>query len=325
MRVLTGDIGGTKTDIALVEVDGPKMKVVTRERYPSRSFAGLSLILRAFLEKHPERGERACFAVAGPVDDGVSQTTNLPWTINGAELARDLGLGPTRLINDFEAIAYGVLGLDDDEAISLHDAPRDPRGAIAIVGAGTGLGEAFLFWNGKRHAAVASEGGHRDFAPVGELQEGLLAHLRARHGHVSCERVISGSALAEIYAYLRDRSVAPETAAVRDAIGRGEDVGALLGRHAIERSCPLAVATMRLFAAAYGAEAGNLALQVVARGGVYVAGGIAPKIVPLLNDGVFRAAYLDKGRFKSLLEGIPVRLVTSPHVSLYGAALGSLD
>jgi glucokinase len=330
MRVLAGDIGGTKTVLALFDVGDAVVTPVVERRYVSGDHAGLGEIVRAFLADVGDRGERACFAIAGPVVDQRTEATNLPWVIDGRDLARDLALGPTVLINDFVAVAYGVLRLRDDDVVVLNAGARDPTAPIAVLGAGTGLGEAFLHFTpgaaggaAGRYHVIPSEGGHVDFAPRSELEIGLLRWLLARHHRVSYERVVSGLGLRNIYGYLRETGAAPESPDVRAALDRGEDLGAVVGQHALAGTCALCRATIELFVSAYGAEAGNLALKVVARGGVFVAGGIAPKLRPMMADGTFRRAYLDKGRLSDLIETIPAYLVTHPNVGLLGAAVAA--
>lgn len=323
MRVLAGDIGGTKTLLALVDVDDCSATVVLERRYESASFADLDAIVAAFIDETGERGERACFAIAGPVFDNRSEATNLPWVVDARALRAARGLGPTRLINDFVAVAYGVLRLDERDLVTINPGARDPRGPIAVLGAGTGLGEAILVSVHGRYEVIPSEGGHADFAPRNEQEIGLLRWLLERHEHVSWERVVSGLGLRNIYAYLAETGAAPESEEVRAALARGEDLGALVGMHAVSGSDRLSAATVDLFVGAYGAEAGNLALKVVATGGVFVAGGIAPKILPCMTDGRFRQAFVSKGRLSNLVARIPVFVVTRTDVGLIGAAVAA--
>jgi glucokinase len=324
MRVLAGDIGGTKTDLAVVDLGASEARVEFERRYNSRAHSGLGAILEAFLAETGAKAERAAFGVAGPVVEQRCEATNLPWVVDAGHLRDAYGLGPTRLLNDFEAVAYGVPRLGAEDLVTLNRGAPVARAPIAVLGAGTGLGEAFLFWTGEGYRCLPSEGGHTDFAPRNELEIGLLRYLLARHHRVSYERIVSGMGLRNIYAYLRDTGVAAETPEVRAAIERGEDHGALIGAHAIAGTCPLSQATLDLFVSAYGAEAGNLALKAVARGGVYLAGGIAPKILPKLTDGHFRQAYIDKGRLSPLVESIPAYVVINPRVALIGAAIAGL-
>lgn len=323
MRVLAGDIGGTKTIVALADIDATGIHFAVEKRYESHAFAGLEAIVDRFIAQTSARFDRAGFGIAGPVIGGVSKATNLPWVVDASALSARFGV-PAALVNDFVAVAMGVGRLDASELAVIQQGVPEPNGPIAILGAGTGLGEAFLLWNGTRYDVVASEGGHADFAPRDERQIGLLRRLIQKHGHVSYERVVSGIGVVEIYEYLRDAKVAPESNAVRDALARGEDLGAVVGSHALAGDDPLCEATVDLFVDAYAAEAGNVALKVIARGGVFLAGGIAPKILPKLTDGRFRAAFLDKGRFRSLLETLPVSVVTRPTVGLLGAVVAAI-
>jgi glucokinase len=322
VKVLAGDIGGTKTSLAIVDVGTDSVAVELNERYDSRKYAGLAPIIHAFVEKTSAKFERASFGIAGPVIDNRCEATNLPWVVDGNDVARELNIGSALLVNDFVAAAYGVLRMTDADLVMINPGERIPRAPIAVLGAGTGLGEAILVHTGQHYEVVSSEGGHADFAPRDEVQDGLLRFLRKRHGRVSYERVVSGKlGIPSIYEYLRDSGIARESDAMREALARGEDLGALVGTHALAGTDALSQATVELFVSAYGAEAGNLALKVIARAGVFVCGGIAPKILPRMTDGVFRRAFVDKGRLSHLVEGIPVHVVTHPHVGLVGAAV----
>ncbi|MEI8259725.1 MAG: glucokinase, partial [Deltaproteobacteria bacterium] len=305
--------------LALMEIDADRAVVVQERRYESRQFEDFGAVVARFVAETGAVFERAGFGIAGPVIDGVCKATNLPWVIDARGLSRQLGV-PAAIVNDFVAVARGVGRLSPADLVCINPGERVATAPIAILGAGTGLGEAFLVWNGASHDVVSSEGGHADFAPRDERQIGLLRRLLARYGHASYERVVSGMGLVEIYECLREAGVAPEGEAVRAALDRGEDLGAVVGAHALAGDDALSEATIDLFVDVYGAEAGNVALKVVARGGVYLAGGIAPKILSRLTDGRFRAAFVDKGRFRALMETIPVWVVTHPEVGLVGAA-----
>ncbi len=322
MRVLSGDIGGTKTRIALVEIQASGVRLSAQQRYDSAAFDGLEAIVAAFVREHSATFERAGFGVAGPVIDDVAEITNLPWRIDRRALAKQLGV-ETRLINDLGAAALGVTRLEPKDLAAINDVPATHGAPIAVLGAGTGLGEAFMVWNGTRYEVVASEGGHADFAPRNEQQCGLLRALIHKYGHVSYERVVSGMGVAEMYEYLRASHFAPESPDVRAALDAGKDLGAVIGEHALAGTDALSSAVIDLLVDAYGAEAGNMALKVVARGGVYLVGGIAPKLLPKLRDGRFFAAFVDKGRFRGLLESIPVHVVMHPDVALIGAAVAA--
>lgn len=301
--VLAGDIGGTKTLLLLAEADG--LRPVKEERFENRDYPNFSAILARFLDNH--RPTAACFAVAGPVADNRANMTNLPWTLDGHALAEELGL-PVRLINDFEAVGYGIDALTEADLETLQAGEPQPKGVRAVLGAGTGLGEGFMVWQGAGYKVFPSEGSHADFAPADEKQEGLLHYLREKYGHVSWERVVSGPGLAEIYVYLGGGGAEP--AAIAEAALAGTDSAA--------------VEALEIFVSVYGAEAGNLALKLLPKGGLYVAGGIAPKILAKMKDGGFLEAFLAKGRFAGLLATIPVQVVKNPKVGLLGAALVAL-
>ncbi len=314
--ILAGDIGGTKTDLAVFDAD---LALVVRQQYPSREHASLDELVRAFVAGHPADISAACFGIAGPVRGGTVTTTNLPWTVSAEALARALALESVLLINDLEATAFGVGVLAPQDLAVLHAGAPDAAGHAAVIAAGTGLGEAGLFWDGSRHHAYASEGGHATFAPRTDLEIGLLRFLEAEFGHVSWERVLSGPGLFNIYRYLRDTKRYEEPSWLIDELRHG-DPPATISRAALEGTADLCVGALDLFVKLYGAEAGNLALKAYATGGMYVAGGIAPKILGKLQDGAFVAAFIDKGRMQPVLEAIPVRVVVSDHVNLLGAA-----
>lgn len=312
--LLVGDIGGTKTLLRLVHGDG---SVIATERFDSKG-PGLEVLAAAFLERAGVQPAIAVFGVAGPVLDGVCATTNLPWLIDERVLERHLGLRRARLLNDFEATAYGVRHVHDDQLVTLQvGAPRN-EAPIAVIGAGTGLGEAILAFTGEDYVVLPTEGGHGDFAPRSDLDDLVLRALRGRLGRVSVERVVSGLGIYEVYESLRAAGVEPESPAVAREIAAG-DAGAVIGAHALAGDDPLSVRTIDLFVAAYGAEAGNMALRTLARGGVYVTGGIAPKLLPKLREGGFLRAFLDKGRMTELARQMPVHVVLDPDVPLLGA------
>lgn len=321
--VLAGDIGGTKTLLMIAEVAPGRIEVKREQRYVSRDFGDFLDIVRDFLQQTgPLQPDGACFGVAGPVTEGRAQITNLPWTIEAAALACELGIPPrVRLINDFQAVAYGIEALEQGDLATLLAGRPHPHGVRAVIGAGTGLGEGYMVWQGDHYEALGSEGSHADFAPADETQMELLRFLRRRYGHVSYERVVSGPGLVNIYEFLRERG-GVESARLRQAMEQG-DAAAAISEFALARQDELASAALEMFVAVYGAEAGNLALKVLASGGVYVAGGIAPKILRKLQEGAFIRAFLDKGRFSALLAQIPVYVVRNPKVGLMGAALAA--
>jgi glucokinase len=319
--ILVGDVGGTKTALALIEETSPSgsLAPVREMTLPSREFPSLEAALERLMETGPPASvAAACFGVAGPVVDGRSSTTNLPWELDERQLARAIPSPRVKLLNDLEAAGYGVLGLSADQMVSLQ-AGRARRGHLALIAAGTGLGEALLPWDGARHSVIASEGGHADFAPRTELEAELFRFLMKEFGHVSYERVLSGPGLVNIYRFLRERGREPEPAWLTERLER-EDPGAVVSELGLAGTEAVCAAALDVFASVYGAEAGNLALKGLAVGGVFVAGGIAPKIRSKLAEGSFVAAFRDKGRFRKLMATIPVHLVLEPRVPLLGAA-----
>lgn len=320
--ILAGDLGGTKTLLALYHAQGGRFALLRDATYPSGAHQTFGEILDEFLAAGASEAiDAACFDVAGPVVEGRVQTTNLPWLLDERALATKLGTPRVKLLNDLEATAYGMLHLPAADLACLHPGASPARpGHIAVIAAGTGLGEAYLFWDGKNHQPVASEGGHADFAPRTDVEIGLLRWLRQKvGGHVSYERVLSGPGLFHVYEYLRDSGAAAESDALRAELGSGGDPSAAVSRAALERNDPLAMRALDLFCELYGAEAGNMALRCLTSGGVYVGGGIAPKILPALQRS-FAKGYLDKGRFERLLRDIPVHVSLEPRTALLGAA-----
>ncbi len=317
--VLAGDVGGTKTLLALAEIAGAGVRVVEEARFPSGDYAGLSPIVSEFLARVRTPVAAACFGVPGAVLDGACTTPNLPWVLTERELAATTGVPAVRLINDFAAAAVGVLATPPANLATLQAGRPAAQGTRAVLGAGTGLGQALLLWDGRRYRVHPTEGGHGGFAPEGELQRELLAHLERSFTPVSVERVVSGPGLVRIYQYLVGRGVAssPEVARGVDE----DDPGAVIGRHALAHTDPACEQALDLFAAAYGAEAGNLALRSLATGGVYVAGGIAPKILAKLQDGTFLEAFRRKGRMSDVMTKIPLSVVLEERTGLLGAAL----
>ena len=294
--------------------------------FHSRAHPSLEDVLAAYLKDNPRLPLRAaCFGVAGAVLDGKCHTTNLPWTLDEQVLARAIGVGRVKLLNDLEAAAYGMLQFSTDELCVLNPGSRPRRkGHAAVIAAGTGLGEALLCWDGQRHVAVPSEGGHVDFAPRTDQEIDLLRYLRARvGGRVSVERVLSGPGFHDIYCFLRDSGHAAESPQVA-ALLRTQDPNPTITRLGLAGEDPLCVATLQLFSALYGSEAGNLALKCLAVGGVFVGGGIAPKVLPVLQDGSFLRGFTDKGRFTDLMKGIEVSVALNPAAALIGAAYAAL-
>jgi glucokinase len=318
MRVLAGDIGGTSTRLAYFEFGAGRPELLAAGRFPSRESDSLERIVGRFAAEHGITAERACFGIAGPIREGRVRTPNLPWTVAADELARVLGLAEVRLINDLAANVYGIDLLAPEDFAVLNPGVPDPAGTIAVVSAGTGLGETLAHWDGAAHHPLPSEGGHADFSPRNELESELLLYLRAEHGRVSVERVLSGPGLRNIYRFLRDARRMAETPAVAEAMRSG-DPSAAIAQAALAGSCPLCAAALDLFASLYGAEAGNAALRFLATGGVYLGGGIAPKIVQRLQGPGFMMAFTAKGRLSPLLERIPVRVILNERTALLGA------
>jgi len=320
--ILAGDIGGTKTILALFEESDGALTLVRDRTFSSRDYGSLEEIVSQFLKD--ERGlvlRAGCFGVAGAVIDERSRTTNLPWELDEEKLADAILAPRVKLLNDLEATAYGVLHLKGDQ-LGLVNAGAKPKrkGNVAVIAAGTGLGEAMLYWDGSRYHPIASEGGHADFAPRTDQEIDLLRYLRARFGgHVSYERVLSGPGVYTIYSFLRDSGYAPEPDWLKERLTRG-DPSATISQLGLAGENALCSATLDLFAAVYGAEAGNLALKCLAVGGVYVGGGIAPKILDKLKDGTFVRGFTDKGRFSGLMESMEIRVVLNPRTALIGAA-----
>jgi glucokinase len=317
--ILAGDIGGTKTVIGLFEQAGDRLQAMREETFPSKSYATLEAILDRFLGGGSRPALRsACFGVAGPVIEGKSKITNLPWELDQPTLEKALQIPRVKLLNDLEAAAYGMLHLDPTDVVLLQPGLKR-RGNIAVIAAGTGLGQAILYWDGAHHHPIASEGGHADFAPHTDFEIELLIYLRREFGRVSCERLLSGPGLFNIYRFLRDSGYATEPEWLRQRIAQG-DPGAVISQIGLAGEHPLCTRALDLFISVYGAEAGNLALRALAVGGVYVAGGIAPKILRRLQDGAFIHTFTDKGRLSDLMRSIEVKVAMNPRAPLIGAA-----
>lgn len=317
--ILAGDIGGTKTVIGLFDEAGDRLRPVHENTFPSRGHGTLEEILDRFLRGRAGLALRgACFGVAGPVLEGRCKTTNLPWELDEEKLADTLRIPRVKLLNDLEATAYGMLHLDPTDLCVLQPGSKR-NGNIAVIAAGTGLGEAMLYWDGKRHHPLASEGGHGDFAPQTDLEVELLVYLRREFGHVSYERLLSGPGLFNIYRFLRDSAFASEPQWLRERISQG-DPSAVVSQLGLAGEHPLCAKALDLFTSVYGREAGNLALKALAVGGVYVGGGIAPNILSKLQDGTLVGAFTDKGRLAELMRTIEVKVALSPRAPLIGAA-----
>jgi glucokinase len=325
--LLAGDIGGTKTNLAVFSPeDGPRAPLA-EATFPSARYLSLEALVREFLSQVDLKVEWASFGVAGPVAAGRSMITNLPWVMEERQLQEALNLSSVRLLNDLAAIAHAVPFLEPADLHTLNVGQAAPGGAMAVVAPGTGLGEAFLTWDGSRYRPQASEGGHADFAPTNPFEVELLRYLQGGFEHVSYERVCSGRGLPNIYAYLKDSGYADEPDWLTEQLAAADDPTPVIVNSALdeERPCQLCVATLNAFVSILGAEAGNLALKVVASGGVYLGGGIPPRILPALRQERFMEAFRHKGRMSDLLARVPVHVILNPKVGLLGAACHGLE
>jgi glucokinase len=344
--ILAGDIGGTKTHLALFEWTRERVEPVRLETFHSADYTSLEEMLSEFLvppkpptpidelekpndvseepsaglkPEEPVKVDAACFGVAGPVIQNHSRTTNLPWEVDGGALAKQFDIPHVRLLNDLEAMAHGILLLRPDELVTLNaGTPPPQKQAIALIAAGTGLGECILFWDGTKYKPMPSEGGHADFAPNSDNEIELLRHVRSQYLHVSYERVLSGPGLHAIYEYVRDTKN-NEPTWLMEKIKAG-DPAAEIAEAGLKGHAEIATQTLTLFASIYGAEAGNLALKAMAINGLYLGGGMAPKLLSKLKDGTFMKAFINKGRYKRLMSNIPVHVVMNERTGLIGAA-----
>jgi glucokinase len=317
--ILAGDIGGTNARLAYFQPQNGRFQLVSERVFPSREHRGLGEIVTRFLDESGTRPEAACFGIAGPVRNGRVETSNLPWVIEQSVLANQIHLAATLLINDLEASAWGIGALGTEDLVTLNPGAGSVAGNQAVVAPGTGLGEAGLFWDGNRHHVFACEGGHTDFAPQGDLQIELLRYLTHRFGHVSYERILSGPGLVNVYEFLCSSGCGKESAELSAAMKSGDPAAAISGA-AFGGNDPLATKALDIWIAVYGAEASNLALKIMSTGGLFLAGGISPKILPKLNGTLFMNAFLEKGRMRPLVQAMPVHVVTNEKAGLVGAA-----
>jgi len=317
--ILAGDIGGTHARLAFFDVVDGHFSLVSASVFPSREYRSLDEIVSKFVDSSNVRPDAACFGVAGPVRNGRVEASNLPWIIESKQLADELKLRRTVLINDLEANAWGIPSLDSKDVVCLNQVKAAPAGNQAVIAAGTGLGEAGMYWDGVKHHVFACEGGHGDFAPRNDLELDLFRYLRTRFGHVSYERIVSGPGLVNVFHFLRDTGRGSQPAWLLDEMSRS-DPAAAISRAGVQGKCPLCEQAVDLFVSIYGAEAGNLALKILAIGGMYLGGGIAPKLLPKLAGPLFMQAFLSKGRMQSLLESINVKVITNESIALLGAA-----
>jgi len=319
--ILAGDVGGSKSNIALFNesADQPA-RPLNQKSFPSKQYESLDVIVRDYLAEHPADIQFACFGIAGPVVGARVETPNLAWVVDGDSLTRTISGARVDLINDLEATAYGIEGLKEDQLYTLNEGDQMRTGSRALIAAGTGLGIAAIFWDGQRYRPIASEGGHMDFAPRNEPEIDLLRYLNQKFSeHVSCERVLSGPGLFNIYSFLRDTKRAEEPDWLAAEIASGDRTAAV-SMAALAGKSELAVRALDLFVEIYGAIAGNLALLLKSVGGLYIGGGIAPKIIEKLKDGAFMRTFKDKGRMSSLVASIPVHVILDDKTALYGAA-----
>jgi glucokinase len=318
--VLAGDIGGTKTNLALFSVHGERLRSELQRSFPSKRYSGLVPVLQEFLADDKHTIDSACFGIAGPVVDGKVKTPNLAWMVDSSELSRALKLDSVALLNDLEAAAYGIFTLEEDEFCALNQGTIFHSGNKALIAAGTGLGQSILHDDGRRFHPLASEAGHADFAPRNDLEIELLRHLIDRFHHVSYERVLSGPGLMNIYRFLKKNQGLEEPKWLAERLLGGEDPGAVVSKAALANEAEICVKAVDIFVSVYGAESGNLALRAKSVRGLYVGGGIAPKILSKLKDGTFMRAFGDKGRYTDLLAAIPVQVILNDQAGLRGAA-----
>ncbi len=324
--LLAGDIGGTKSNLAILSVNGDKLSIKRNHRFPSAEYPSLSAIIQEFLQDEKGHIPAACFGVPGPVRYGRAKPTNLNWGVDAAEIEREFSIPQVSILNDLEANAYGISELDSEDLSVIQEGPAEPGGNRCVVSPGTGLGEGGLFWDGKRkkYRVWACEGGHADFAPRNEVEIALLEYLLKEHGHVSCERVVSGMGLENIYRFLRDTGRERELPEVASEM-ETQKPGLVISQYADSGKCQLCVRTIEIFVSAFGAEAGNMALKTMATGGVYLGGGIPGKMLNSARSAAFIQAFNEKGRLSSLMKTMPVKIVLNDQAALLGAASYALD
>lgn len=317
--ILAGDVGGTNTRLAFFDLRGAQLKRICEQTYPSRSHASLDDIVADFVASQKIRADAAGIGIAGPVRDGVSHATNLPWIVDARRLSQRTAIPSVVLLNDLEANGYGIATLAPNDFAVLQEGAAGAAGNAVIVSPGTGLGEGVLYWDGKEYWPLPSEGGHASFAPEDELQDDLLRHLRVQFGHVSWERLVSGPGLFNIYKFLRDTGREKEPPWLADQLKSG-DPAREISKAALDGKSPLCEMALDLFVTLLGSECGNMALKLLATGGVFLGGGIPPKILPKLKAPEFLKAFASKGRFQAVLESIAVRVILNEYTALRGAA-----
>lgn len=318
--ILAGEIGATGTRLAAFEKEGSRLQLVVEKTYMSQEHSSLSEIIAAFIKAEGIAAHSACFGVAGPVRRGRSKISNLPWVIDSRDLAKQLKLDSVGMINDLEAYAYGIDGLDSKDFVMLNPGSEDAEGNRAVISARTGLGVAGLYWDGYRHHPFACEGGHSDFAPRNDLEMELLAYLQKKYGRISYERLLSGPGIKNIYDFLRDAHKADEPQWLKDQIAAAQDPPAVISQLAQEGKAAICDQTLSIFVSIYGAETGNCALNFLSTGGIFIGGSVAAKNVPKMKDPIFMESFLDKGRMVDLLKEIPVTIVLNDDSGIIGAA-----
>jgi glucokinase len=318
--ILAGEIGATRTRLAAFETEGNRLNRAVEKNYMSQEHAGLSEIIAAFIKTEGILVHRACFGVAGPVRRGRSKISNLPWIIDSRDLAKQLKLNSVGMLNDLEAYAYGIDALDSKDFVTLNEGSEDAEGNRAVISARTGLGVAGLYWDGFRHHPFGCEGGHSDFAPRNVLEMELLTYLQKKYGRISCERILSGPGIKNIYDFLRDTHKAEEPEWLKDQMAAAPDPPALISQLATGGKASICDQTMSIFVSIYGAETGNVALNFMSTGGIFIGGSVAAKNVPRMKDPIFMQSFLDKGRMVPLLKEMPVTIVLNDDSGLIGAA-----
>ena len=318
--ILAGEIGATRTRLAAFETEGNRLQRVVEKNYVSQQHDGLSGILADFIKTEGIPVHSACLGVAGPVRAGRSKISNLPWVIDAREVATQLRLNSVGLLNDLEAYAYGIDGLESKDFITLSEGAEEAEGNRAVISAKTGLGMAGLYWDGFRHHPFACEGGHADFAPRNDLQIELLAYLQKKYGRISCERILSGPGIKNIYDFLRDTHKAEEQEWLRTELSGAPDPPALISKVALEGKAAICDQTLSIFVSVFGAQAGNCALNFMSTGGIFIGGVIAAKIVPKMKGTLFLESFLDKGRMETILKDMPVKIVVNDDSGMIGAA-----
>jgi len=328
MTILAGDIGGTKTLLQLADIEADSTyDIIFEKRYVSAEWAHLTPMTQDFMQAAARetgaQAQSACFGIAGPIHGRHARTTNLPWELHADDMQRDLGIAKVHFINDFQAVAYGIDLLSDDDLVVLNPGHEIRHGNRVVIGAGTGLGQCLMVWQGEHYEVAASQGGHADFAPTDAEQIALLQHLQRQFKHCTWERVASGTGIRNIHSYMLETYPGEESAELNQARNKG-DPSAAISIAASNGSDPLAKRSMDLFCKLYGAQAGNLALTGLASGGVYVAGGVAPRIIDMLKNGLFMAAFMNKEEcMQNLLADMPVRVIVNARVGLMGSAVAA--